>query len=536
MNLSNISIETTSLQEIESLYKEAKADVLNNKSNLNSISPSRLIKIRENLEIMSDYYSMKIDEPKNILKKCVHYIFGCSRRNLNAKDKCQRRIEKVSSWQSMVESAIYAQKNIFINNTILLASIENIDDIDSIDFGLGAYGIYRTGEEEATIFICVKNPMTKTKRIILDTVEIIDGKFKYQSLNGNIVASTNTSFKRILQAIQTKRYYKPIYTYPYTESTQAIQLVKIAKQQHEIFKTINPGQYKPWLFQLSRKLYKTPNNKTVFAWIDQDNVNRVRLYEINKHGHLIGKGGFNKVKSLKALNFKLEPKDKQLTISRPKAYKKINETVEYDCLKTINESKSLYLSREQLFAYGRSNNEISSAIIKKQYKTNLKDLMRNNQFDEKELLTLFRQVCQSVIELHSLGFIHRDIKESNFLINSNNKVFLSDFGLVDRLSTKAKMLTIRSKGTKGYFPIGLAKKPLKVSAETHKKIDSFALYKVFLQMFNSPRSKELINLKASLQNAFNKVSLDEITSQDLNNQIMLPEELLSTINNILEKY
>lgn len=47
----------------------------------------------------------------------------------------------------------------------------------------------------------------------------------------------------------------------------------------------------------------------------------------------------------------------------------------------------------------------------------------------------FKKIVKSVDELHKNGYVHRDLKPDNFLIDDSNGLKLNDFGLVIKQKT-----------------------------------------------------------------------------------------------------
>lgn len=56
-------------------------------------------------------------------------------------------------------------------------------------------------------------------------------------------------------------------------------------------------------------------------------------------------------------------------------------------------------------------------------------LLDKNTISIRAVKEYFKQMCQVVLYLHKEGLVHGDIKLENILINSNDRVKLSDFGL-----------------------------------------------------------------------------------------------------------
>lgn len=86
----------------------------------------------------------------------------------------------------------------------------------------------------------------------------------------------------------------------------------------------------------------------------------------------------------------------------------------------------------------------------------LMDRILMNQFvTEKQLATIFRGIIETLKNIHSRGFIHRDLKLENIIFESNKPdamVKIVDFGMMVKLDKgKTKYHTILIQGTPGYL-------------------------------------------------------------------------------------
>ena len=82
------------------------------------------------------------------------------------------------------------------------------------------------------------------------------------------------------------------------------------------------------------------------------------------------------------------------------------------------------------------------------------NLIDRRELDEQKIIKIFLNMTKAVKELHSLGFLHLDIKMENFILikNSDYKVKLIDFDMSRTYCEDFKRIST-SIGTKGYSPI-----------------------------------------------------------------------------------
>jgi serine/threonine protein kinase/ankyrin repeat protein len=67
----------------------------------------------------------------------------------------------------------------------------------------------------------------------------------------------------------------------------------------------------------------------------------------------------------------------------------------------------------------------------------LRELIRSVQVQPREVLGMIPQICEALQYAHDQGFVHRDIKPGNILINRQGRVKIADFGLAKLLGGEA---------------------------------------------------------------------------------------------------
>ncbi|EKF9266671.1 serine/threonine-protein kinase [Vibrio cholerae] len=136
----------------------------------------------------------------------------------------------------------------------------------------------------------------------------------------------------------------------------------------------------------------------------------------------------------------------------------------------------------------------------------LQSLINQGQLTEHEKIDIIRMVCLGVSHIHSLGYLHRDIKPYNILKFKNGVYKISDFGLVRKKvqSEDSEVLTslnIRL-GTDNY----VAPELMYIGSDYTEKTDIFAMGKVFEQLNVKDQNVQKIIAKCTKMDPENRYS------------------------------
>ena len=83
---------------------------------------------------------------------------------------------------------------------------------------------------------------------------------------------------------------------------------------------------------------------------------------------------------------------------------------------------------------------------------NLKELIQETgQVSVQETIRIFQQVCAGLISAHKKEIVHRDLKPQNVMIDTNGKVFLTDFGLAKSIEGEELSVSGTVIGTPEYI-------------------------------------------------------------------------------------
>lgn len=115
------------------------------------------------------------------------------------------------------------------------------------------------------------------------------------------------------------------------------------------------------------------------------------------------------------------------------------------------------------------------------YKRSLRDEFPAIVNDEGRIRTIFGAILEGVQYAHEQGIIHRDLKPHNVLLNSDEELVLSDFGLgraLDALTTRATVTGDRF-GTPGYT----APEQAVDAKNADERSDIFALGRILYELY-----------------------------------------------------
>jgi serine/threonine protein kinase len=91
-----------------------------------------------------------------------------------------------------------------------------------------------------------------------------------------------------------------------------------------------------------------------------------------------------------------------------------------------------------LYSFGRTRSNHCYLVMEMVDGADLADLMAHHRLDVPTALTIVHDICEALSHAHDAGFVHRDIKPGNVLIDRHGRIKVADFGLarLTRMSNK----------------------------------------------------------------------------------------------------
>lgn len=103
----------------------------------------------------------------------------------------------------------------------------------------------------------------------------------------------------------------------------------------------------------------------------------------------------------------------------------------------------------------------------------------------RRVIAIARQICDGLAHAHSKGIVHRDIKPGNIMVDAEDRVKITDFGLAQPLHDQDSTLSVVIAGTPGY----MAPEQLR-DERVDPRADIFAVGCVLYQMLTGRRPFE----------------------------------------------
>lgn len=145
-----------------------------------------------------------------------------------------------------------------------------------------------------------------------------------------------------------------------------------------------------------------------------------------------------------------------------------------------DDPKKLMLKRANSFASNMSFHSIvSSGPQGANSKLNNSNAGGNNLLSEPEIWRIFADMARSVQHVHEKGFIHLDIKPSNFFVAKDRTVKLGDFGKAIHVNAVQSVIDSDVEGDTVYMAPELLQKRLS------QKVDIFSLGATLLEIASS---------------------------------------------------
>ncbi len=116
------------------------------------------------------------------------------------------------------------------------------------------------------------------------------------------------------------------------------------------------------------------------------------------------------------------------------------------------------------------------------YLVELEKQQESELIKEDQVWRFLAQMLYAVKHVHDSGFVHLDIKPSNFFIAADGTIKLGDFGQAIELSTVPKIKDDDVEGDSVYMAPELLKNNIKITDKISKKADIFSLGASLLEL------------------------------------------------------
>lgn len=194
-------------------------------------------------------------------------------------------------------------------------------------------------------------------------------------------------------------------------------------------------------------------------------------------GSRIGQGGFGEVLRVTREADGQEFAMKRLTSADEQALKRFGREVRI--LSSLNHANIVSV-------VGRRLEGQDPFYIMPLYKTSLASELGAIVADEGRIRRVFSRILDGIEYAHSEGVIHRDLKPQNVLMNSDDDVVISDFGLGRRFDASTTRATLAGYGLG--TPLYMAPEQVAEAKAADERADIYSLGRMLFELYTGPLS------------------------------------------------
>jgi serine/threonine-protein kinase len=134
-----------------------------------------------------------------------------------------------------------------------------------------------------------------------------------------------------------------------------------------------------------------------------------------------------------------------------------------------------------------SRDDVVAIVMERVDGLTLKELLESyGKMEKKDCMDLLSQMTSALGYVHNQGYIHRDVKPSNFMVTNKGKVKLLDFGIAKDTGEEAMIRTQTGTGAMG-TPMYMSPEQIKEVSKVERQTDIYSLGVVLWQMLSGEK-------------------------------------------------
>ena len=141
-----------------------------------------------------------------------------------------------------------------------------------------------------------------------------------------------------------------------------------------------------------------------------------------------------------------------------------------------------------------SAGDVVAIVMERVEGLTLKELLESyGKMEKKDCLELLGQMVSALDYVHNQGYVHRDVKPSNFMVTNKGNVKLLDFGIAKDLGEEAMIRTQTGTAPMG-TPMYMSPEQIKEVSKVERQTDIYSLGVVLWQMLSGDKPYQGVTL------------------------------------------